>query len=284
MPYIFFLIGQVPGFWKRIRKHTPIPCVHCKHLKKLDQLLNSTDQGTPSLADDENDEMDTASSPLRTTPPPPQSSPPPYIVFSPAPSPPPQPSVPPFEFELPSVQLQPPDDMAMSPQRRRSISRQEALFVEPTGKSLENVCAVEEMSKDNNIYLAVPELKRDRAASIDSSFSNVSGARSMDVDGDGIFLTVPGTSQRSQSVDIVLPTVEHARYKALALISTQLPSPISPEGEPKFPQIRLDTRLVSLRINACFITLYLLFYFAHQVLDEFMLLFVSFRILLIKRT
>ncbi|XP_017094618.2 eye-specific diacylglycerol kinase isoform X2 [Drosophila bipectinata] len=151
--------------------------------------------------------------------------------------------------------------------RRRSISRQEAVFVEPTGNSLENVSHEE---VDNNkssvetadsmdeastmatcgsptispffaggttggppssslhsafvvrdIYLTVPDLKRDRAASVDSCFSKLSSgpkAEELQPSADGCFLTVPNiNATRSRSVDIVLPTDEQARYKALAM-------------------------------------------------------------------
>lgn len=172
--------------------------------------------------------------------------------------------------------------------RRRSISRQEAVFVEPTKDSLENVAgesggssgggsrhregtarsdtagssdevegasgggytrngripsirssdddldATEEYhasslykhltQQDNvrDIFLTVPDLKRDRAASVDSCFTKVhSSGKTEEVqpppDG-GLTLTVPtGSAVRSRSVDIVLPTNEQARYKALAL-------------------------------------------------------------------
>lgn len=70
----------------------------------------------------------------------------------------------------------------------------------------------------------MPELKRDRAASVDSCFSKVSGgARAEELSGAGDSLTVPGTGLRSRSVDIVLPTAEQSRYKALALTSAQAP-------------------------------------------------------------
>lgn len=176
------------------------------------------------------------------------------------------------------------DDPPMFPvnrSRRRSISRQEAVFVEPTKDSLENVAgesssrpsgtarsdtagssdevegasgggysrngripsirssdddldATEEYhasslykhltQQDNvrDIFLTVPDLKRDRAASVDSCFTKVhSSGKTEEVqpppDG-GLTLTVPTGSQvRSRSVDIVLPTNEQARYKALAL-------------------------------------------------------------------
>ncbi|XP_030244202.1 eye-specific diacylglycerol kinase-like isoform X3 [Drosophila navojoa] len=148
--------------------------------------------------------------------------------------------------------------------RRRSISRQEAIFVEPTGNSLENVSHEEvdntKSSVDTadsldeastmatcgsptaanaaaaanaataghhagfvvrDIYLTVPDLKRDRAASVDSCFTKLSsGGKTEELQptGDGCFLTVPNiNATRSRSVDIVLPTDEQARYKALAM-------------------------------------------------------------------
>lgn len=132
-------------------------------------------------------------------------------------------------------------------QRRRSMSRQEAIFVEPTGNSLENVADAESTSTSRNtsdtspqptaadivqdIYLAVPDLRRDRAASVDSCFSKVSpsGGKTEELKlPDGAFtLTVPVNSNsatRSRSVDIVLPTDEQARYKALAMASGGGPS------------------------------------------------------------
>ncbi|XP_058833302.1 eye-specific diacylglycerol kinase isoform X2 [Topomyia yanbarensis] len=152
--------------------------------------------------------------------------------------------------------------------RRRSISRQEAIFVEPTGSSLENVSSTElskdihiivppddddacskpslssdELVDDNedtpqhqperiavapaasdfvqDIFLQVPDLKRDRAASVDSCFTKVTGAKTEELkppEGELTLLAVPGSGAiRSRSVDIVLPTEEQARYKALAL-------------------------------------------------------------------
>lgn len=68
-----------------------------------------------------------------------------------------------------------------------------------------------------DIFLQVPELKRDRAASVDSCFTKVSqSGKAEEVVGDS--LEVPGNvALRSRSVDIVLPTDEQARYKALAM-------------------------------------------------------------------
>ncbi|XP_052899896.1 eye-specific diacylglycerol kinase [Anopheles moucheti] len=74
-----------------------------------------------------------------------------------------------------------------------------------------------------DIYLQVPDLKRDRAASVDSCFTKVTGAKTEELqpppDGACLnLLAVPSSGAvRSRSVDIVLPTEEQARYKALAL-------------------------------------------------------------------
>ncbi|XP_072752362.1 eye-specific diacylglycerol kinase isoform X3 [Anoplolepis gracilipes] len=62
-----------------------------------------------------------------------------------------------------------------------------------------------------DIFLTVPELKRDRAASVDSCFNNNKNAGASDADS----LAVPQQSIRSKSVDIVLPTDVRTRYTAL---------------------------------------------------------------------
>lgn len=150
-----------------------------------------------------------------------------------------------------SPEEKPPTPPPASPVRRRSIQRQEALFyVEPpTNSSLETT--VSDLTSDGSdvamldvdvavdlaeapvapvapllvrdFYLAVPELKRDRAASVDSCFINktAGGGKAEEV------VQVPGSTLeppplgsgalRSRSVDIVLPTDEQARYKALAM-------------------------------------------------------------------
>lgn len=66
----------------------------------------------------------------------------------------------------------------------------------------------------------VPDLKRDRAASVDSCFSKVSQGKTEELQHSGVSLEVPvgpNVALRSRSVDIVLPTDEQARYKALAM-------------------------------------------------------------------
>lgn len=61
------------------------------------------------------------------------------------------------------------------------------------------------------IFLTVPELKRDRAASVDSCFNNNKNNNSEDCHS----LDVPQQNIRSKSVDIVLPTEVQTRYTAL---------------------------------------------------------------------
>lgn len=167
----------------------------------------------------------------------PMEFPPPPFVGSP-------PATPFFPIS-PTIELACFDDSlpaAATRQRRRSISRQEAVFVEPTGNSLENMSDADkemrqrereqQLNDDDgvsnestdivqDIYLTVPDLKRDRAASVDSCFSKVGSSKTEELqppDG-GFTLTVPVNSgaTRSRSVDIVLPTNEQARYKALAM-------------------------------------------------------------------
>lgn len=242
---------QVPRLWSRRRsgKGTPPPCVHCRHMETW-LAQQSEEHITPDRSfvsssaedDDEDDESDAESLRVMLAPPPPPRT----FVLPPISSPPPSPGAPSFE-------LQPPiDEPPLLPQRRRSISRQEAFFVEPTGSSLENVRAFEggsappaEDTLVHDIYLAVPELKRDRAASVDSCFSKVSGGRAEELNGARDSLTVPGSGHRSRSVDIVLPTAEQSRYKALALTSAQPPPQQQPEEKrPQSPTVDRDSRSV----------------------------------------
>jgi hypothetical protein len=162
-------------------------------------------------------------------------------------SPPALPSSPPAFPTSPTIEFSNETDEIEIPgprTRRRSISRQEAIFVEPTGTSLENVSNTSDSEQKDDkektttadktatskpddpfvrdIFLTVPDLKRDRAASVDSCFTKVSSAAKTEEvqppDGDLTLLTVPNSGAvRSRSVDIVLPTEQQARYKALAL-------------------------------------------------------------------
>ncbi|CAG9863768.1 unnamed protein product [Phyllotreta striolata] len=139
--------------------------------------------------------------------------------------------------EVPAEPLQSPPPVPVSPTqcRRKSIHRQEAFFGEPSGDSLESISdgPSEAFSSDGavsdktpaglivkDIYLQVPDLKRDRAASVDSCFSKVSQVKTEELEHSGVSLEVPvgpNVALRSRSVDIVLPTDKQARYKALAM-------------------------------------------------------------------
>jgi len=121
-------------------------------------------------------------------------------------------------------------------QRRRSLSRQEALTTFPLElpailaiKETETIkTSLETMDDDDDdeendvepskskfivrdIFLTVPELKRDRAASVDSCFNNNKNGSIADAE----LLAVPQQNIRSKSVDIVLPTDTRTRYTAL---------------------------------------------------------------------
>ena len=117
-------------------------------------------------------------------------------------------------------------------ERRRSIgrlARQEALtsfpveFPAVVGSNDEDEddeyddeenAEIEDKSKleVRDIFLTVPELKRDRAASVDSCFNNNNKNGKNDVCNS---LVVPQQNIRSKSVDIVLPTDIQTRYTAL---------------------------------------------------------------------
>ncbi|EEB12430.1 hypothetical protein Phum_PHUM178420 [Pediculus humanus corporis] len=68
-----------------------------------------------------------------------------------------------------------------------------------------------------DIFLQVPELKRDRAASVDSCFTKVSQSGKAEEVSSNSLEPPSNVSLRSRSVDIVLPTDEQSRYKALAM-------------------------------------------------------------------
>lgn len=117
-----------------------------------------------------------------------------------------------------TLELTPPDEYHQG-NRRRSITspkleRQEAFavndFVDPAAV--------------RDLFLTVPDLKRDRAASMDSCFINKptpAGKPEEVVPVSPTQLLDPNCGQsannlRSRSVDIVLPTDQQARYKALS--------------------------------------------------------------------
>ncbi|XP_057339861.1 eye-specific diacylglycerol kinase isoform X2 [Microplitis mediator] len=110
--------------------------------------------------------------------------------------------------------------------RPRRLSRQEALTTFPI--DLPSILGPDDDDDDEDddgddeevekaklvvrdIFLTVPELKRDRAASVDSCFNS---AKSCQSDDSGC-LAVPQQNTRSKSVDIVLPTDQQTRYTAL---------------------------------------------------------------------
>ncbi|XP_077262935.1 retinal degeneration A isoform X2 [Temnothorax americanus] len=120
------------------------------------------------------------------------------------------------------------------PERQRRLSRQEALTTFPLEHLPALVSAATASSEADDddddeenepvepapsgskfvvrdIFLTVPELKRDRAASVDSCFNNNKNGGAANADS----LAVPQQSIRSKSVDIVLPTDARTRYTAL---------------------------------------------------------------------
>ncbi|XP_076387654.1 retinal degeneration A isoform X2 [Megachile rotundata] len=100
-----------------------------------------------------------------------------------------------------------------------SIEDEEKLDDDDDDEEVPNVEATKCKVVVRDIFLTVPELKRDRAASVDSCFNNKNGNG-----GDGDTLTVPQQNIRSKSVDIVLPTDAQTRYTAL-LPSTEATRP-----------------------------------------------------------
>lgn len=273
---------EVPKRFQRRRSSnskTPPPCIHCQYLEEYERAVSADKRyfidhnevkslsysDVSSSDDDDDDNGNTADDDRNDSPqfgplliPPPSSLcnikftlsptngdyptfPDPTLPLS---SPPLSPCLPPS----PTIELALFDEPPPNRARRRSISRQEAVFVEPTGNSLENVAdaASQASGKGDNedsggdgaddeatakpsadpkdtvqdIYLAVPDLKRDRAASVDSCFSKVPSSgktEELQLPDGGLTLTVPSNATRSRSVDIVLPTDEQARYKALAM-------------------------------------------------------------------
>lgn len=120
-----------------------------------------------------------------------------------------------------TLELTPPDEYQQG-NRRRSITspkleRQEAFVI----NDIMDPAAV------RDLFLTVPDLKRDRAASMDSCFINKptpAGKPEEVIPVSPTQLLDPNSGQsaannnnlRSRSVDIVLPTDQQARYKALS--------------------------------------------------------------------
>lgn len=232
---------EVPKRFQRRRSSSSrgVYCVHCVCLEEYIKL-HAKDEPPPEPPDYRSLSIsDTSSSEFEEEPLPECSI---TVTLSPTIPPPPLQSPPPLPTS-PLIECFPADDIPIpsTPARRKSIHRQEAFFAEPTGNSLENMSdAASEPFSDaasegalsegdatagpglvvRDIYLQVPDLKRDRAASVDSCFSKVPQGKTEELQHSGVSLEVPvgpNVALRSRSVDIVLPTDEQARYKALAM-------------------------------------------------------------------
>lgn len=233
---------EVPKRFQRRRSSSSrgVYCVHCACLEEYTKLHASDEP--PEPADYYSFSIsDTSSSEFENEPE--ESIPECSITVTLSPTIPPPPQSPPPLPTSPLIECFPADDIPTpsTPSRRKSIHRQEAFFAEPTGTSLENMsdATSEPVSEGTSegalsegdtttipglvvrdIYLQVPDLKRDRAASVDSCFSKVSQGKTEELQHSGVSLEVPvgpNVALRSRSVDIVLPTDEQARYKALAM-------------------------------------------------------------------
>jgi diacylglycerol kinase (ATP) len=250
---------EVPKRFQRRRSSSdkmPTTCFHCTCVEEFSRLralaeaekLALDDSQTRSLSYsdtsssdwDDDDEMGCKDDSFEVNTPNAQCSI--RVTLSPIPtgSPPPVERSPHSEEGVPDT----------SAARRRSITspklaRQEAFFiVEPGTNSLENISDAASEGSDvvsggsasscaeggagltvGEFYLKVPELKRDRAASVDSCFTKVSSNNKTEELDQVLTLQVPQGALRSRSVDIVLPTDEQARYKALAMANTSTYGP-----------------------------------------------------------
>ncbi|XKL64440.1 hypothetical protein PGB90_004526 [Kerria lacca] len=144
--------------------------------------------------------------------------------------------IPPSTLDIPKLSEQ---EEPQTTSRRRSITspkleRQEAFILNESGENLleQTDSSSPSLRLDDVIvsefFLQVPDLKRDRAVSVDSCFINKSSHSGkpeevVPVPASQLLepssLTVNNAS-RSKSVDIVLPTDEQARYKALSTNNT----------------------------------------------------------------
>lgn len=231
-------------------------CVHCMYLEELNKSgsrqssgedgpssrsLTYSDTSTSDDFDSENEYADEenstdasecvspATSQFRIT-----------VTLSPNTTPP----IPPSTLDIPKFGDD--DDVPQTTSRRRSITspkleRQEAfIFNEITDNLLETVDSAPSptIAKPEDVvvsefFLQVPDLKRDRAVSVDSCFiskSSHSGKPEEVVPVPPSQLLEPpslavNNAARSRSVDIVLPTDEQARYKALSTSNTISPVP-----------------------------------------------------------
>lgn len=234
---------------------TAVYCVHCVYLEEQSKSgsrqssgddvpssrsLTYSDTSTSDDFDSENEYADeenstdasecvsTSTSQFRIT-----------VTLSPNTVVAPIPPTPPSTLNIPK--LGDGDEIPQTTSRRRSITspkleRQEAFIFNETSDNLlegtmERISVTEPKSDDvvvSEFFLQVPDLKRDRAVSVDSCFiskSSHSGKPEEVVPVPASQLLEPpsltvNNAARSRSVDIVLPTDEQARYKALSTSNT----------------------------------------------------------------
>lgn len=159
-------------------------------------------------------------------------APPPPPLLSSRPSPAFSRERPPTSLDIPKIED---EEIPQTTSRRRSITspkleRQHALILqEGHDTSLESIPSPAALLPNDVVvsefFLAVPDLKRDRAVSVDSCFiqkgSHSGKPEEVQPMPASQLLEPPsfngsGNTARSRSVDIVLPTPEQARYKALS--------------------------------------------------------------------
>ncbi|XP_065205629.1 eye-specific diacylglycerol kinase-like isoform X2 [Planococcus citri] len=251
---------------KASSEKSPVFCVHCMYLEELNKSgsrqssgedgpsssrsLTYSDTSTSDDFDSENEYADEenstdasecvspATSQFRIT-----------VTLSPNTTPP----MPPSTLDIPKFGDD--EEIPQTTSRRRSITspkleRQEAFIFNESGENLldsmdsmaaatasaASIPSPTTKSEDvvvSEFFLQVPDLKRDRAVSVDSCFiskSSHSGKPEEVVPVPASQLLEPpsltvNNAARSRSVDIVLPTHEQARYKALSTSNTISPAP-----------------------------------------------------------
>jgi hypothetical protein len=248
------LFLEVPRRFQRRRSSsdkTASFCVHCQCLEEYERVKACAEGTTFSRYD----EPGCSSSSLPPGPPMSSSSSESSYTSS--------------DFDLPPCSIRvtlEPEELELqrrlstiTPSSPHKLSRQEAFFVE---NSFEYSLSAE--SGDDpvvgDIFLEVPELpynKRDRAASVDTGFAQAAAAEGQTsgkelvllepssgnispIEGAaGGLLAPPTVNMRSRSVDIVLPTGEQERYKALAAPSACMAIRIDTPGKKyvSLPQI-----------------------------------------------
>ncbi|KAK9497653.1 hypothetical protein O3M35_004341 [Rhynocoris fuscipes] len=205
---------EVPKKLQRRRSscEKPVQCIHCLLYKEYSRILKLSEYsyvgGSSELSSSEGSEDSLEGIPAcRIT-----------VTLSPT-SP---------QNERPTEELVLPGPSGVMRKRSSTrLERQQALNVPELTLPSEGrppwreVMRQEEMMRPplSPMLLAVPEVRRDRAASVDSSFPNVGP-----IGGEqepGWHLQVPVQAIRSKSVDIGLPTDQRARYHALTIARAQ---------------------------------------------------------------